>query len=91
MYIRIGAVAFLILMAGSLILGIEALLGDIKGNSITAVAILMGVAAVSLLVDSNTLRGLVSGYGPFESEALSFDTKFEDVHVNGRISGTINI
>ena len=91
MHVRIGAVAFLILMAGSIVLGIEVIIGDIKGNAISAVLIFMSVAAMTLLLNPNTRKGLVSGYGPFDSEALAFDTKFEDVHVNGRISGNIAI
>ena len=89
MYVRIGSVAFLIILTGTLVLGIEALFGEIRGNSVRVVAILSSIAAIALLFETNTLKGMLTGYGPFDSEALTFDTKFEDVHINGRISGNI--
>jgi len=91
MYVRIGAVALLILLTGSIVLGTEVFFGVIKGHSLRVISILMTVAAFTLLFEPNTLQGLVSGYGPFDSEPLTFDTKFEDLHINGRISGNIAI
>jgi len=91
MYFRISAVAFLILLTGSILLGGEVFMGEVKGNSLRAIVICMSVAAVALLLNSSTRKGLMSGYGPFESEALAFDTKFDDVHINGRISGNIAV
>lgn len=91
MYARIGAVAFLILLTGSIVLGIEVFFGTMKGHSLRIIMILMTVASLTLLFEPNTLQGLVSGYGPFDSEPLTFDTKFEDIHINGRISGNIAV
>lgn len=91
MYVRIGAVALLILLTGSIVLGTEVFFGVIKGHSLRVISILMTVATFTLLFEPNTIQGLVSGYGPFDSEPLTFDTKFEDVHINGRISGNVAI
>ena len=91
MYLRIGAVALLILLTGSIVLGTEVFFGTVKGHSLRVIMILMAIASFTLLFEPNTLQGLVSGYGPFDSEPLTFDTKFEDLHINGRISGNVAI
>lgn len=68
MYVRIGAVALLILLTGSIVMGVEVFFGTVKGHSLRVIMILMTVASFTLLLEPNTLQGLVSGYGPFDSD-----------------------
>ena len=84
-----GALAFLIICVGAIVFAIEALYGHIQGNSLSAMAILMGVASSLLLFKSSVRQGLASGVAPYDSEGLTFDTKFDELKLQGRVSGTI--
>ena len=84
-----GALSLLILMVGGMIFAFEAARGQIRGNALPVMGILMGTASLFLLFQTSAMQGIRSGEAPYGSEGLTFDTKFEDVKVEGRISGTV--
>jgi len=86
--IQLGIVAFLILIVGALTFAFHS--GDIPGSTtLQVMALLMGISAAYFLIDTKARKSMLSGVGPFEAEALTFDTKFDDLKVSGRISGKI--
>ena len=86
--IQFGIVAFLILIVGALTFALHS--GDFAGStSMQTMALLMGVSAAYFLFDSQARKLMLSGVGPYQAEALTFDTKFDDLKVSGRIVGKI--
>lgn len=85
-----ASLSFLILLVGGMVFALETALGNIQGNAIRVMGILMGTATIFLLFRVGTLKGIRSGTGPYDSEGLTFDTKFEDMKLEGRVSGTIS-
>jgi len=87
--IRLGIIAFLILIVGALTFAVHS--SDFAGSTTMQImALLMGVSALYFVVDSKARKSLLSGVGPYEAEALTFDTKFDDLKVSGRITGKLS-
>jgi hypothetical protein len=90
--IQLQLIAFLILITAGSTMAIQALSGEIRSTPVYVIGILSGVATAFLLFQPRVREAILSGIGPFQSEALTFDTKFEDMDtkLNGRIRGSIN-
>ena len=84
---KIVSLAFIVVIAGGFIFAMEALRGTIRGNGIVFVAICTGIAGLFLLLDPSARRELSSGL--LNWEGLTFDTKFDEWKINGRVVGTI--
>lgn len=82
-------VAFLVLLVGSLILGYEAIIGDIRGSGLKVVAICISVASVLLLSDNRIRNKVVSGKALDDAEGMTVDAEFSDFKLNGKIKGVI--
>jgi hypothetical protein len=67
---KLQVLAFLILFAGAITIGIEALMGDIQNMALYSVAIVTGVAAIFIVAQPQTWQSLLSGAGPFDIEEL---------------------
>jgi hypothetical protein len=87
---KLQVLAFLILFAGAITIGIEALMGDIKNMAVYSVAIVTGVAAIFIVAQPQTWQSLLSGAGPFDIEGIKIDAKFDDFRLNGTVVGTIS-
>jgi len=84
---KLMSLAFIILIAGSFVFAMEAVRGTIHGNGLVFVAICSGIAALFVLLDPSARQELSSGL--LNWEGLTFDTKFDDLKINGHILGTI--
>jgi len=88
MTFRFGIIAFLILIVGALTFAFHT--GEFAGSTMLKImALLMGVSASYFLIDSQARKLMLSGVGPYQTEPLTFDTKFDDLKVSGRITGKI--
>ena len=81
------SLAFIVVIAGGFIFAMEAIRGTIHGSGLYLVAICTGIAGLFLLLDPHSRRELSSGL--LNPEGLTFDTKFDELKVNGRVVGTI--
>ena len=87
---RFHALAFVVLTVGAIIFAFEAVHGDIKGTGLFFVAICTGAASLFLIMDKTVREHIFSGKGLCDLEGLTFDTKFEEMKLNGRVIGTIS-
>lgn len=88
MTFRFGIIAFLILIVGALTFAFHT--GEFAGSvTLQTMALLMGVSAAYFLIDSQARKLMLSGVAPYQTEPLTFDTKFDDLKVSGRIVGKI--
>jgi hypothetical protein len=84
---KLVSLAFIVLIAAGFIFAMEAIRGTIHGNGLVFVAICAGISALFLFIDPSARRVLSSGLLGWE--ALTFDTKFDDLKINGHVLGTI--
>ena len=81
------SIAMIIVIVGGLMFAYEVVRGTMRGNGLMFVGICTGIASLYLLVSPAARRELSSGFDDLEN--IAFDAKFDDMKVNGRVSGTI--
>ena len=84
---KVVSIAMIIVIVGGLMLAYEVLRGTMRGNGLMFIGICTGVASLYLLLSPEARRELSSGFD--ELENITFDAKFDDMKINGHVSGTI--
>lgn len=80
-------VALIVLIVGSLIFLAEVASGTIKGKGLAFVGICTGIASFILILNPDAIREITSGSKTIEK--LTFNAKFEDIRIDGHVSGTV--
>lgn len=84
---KILFVAFIVLIVGGLIFASEVVSGNIKGKGLAFIGICTGIASFILILNPDAIREIASGFNTIEK--LTFDAKFEDIRIDGHVSGTL--
>ena len=84
---KLVSIAFIIVIIGGLLFGVEVVRGTMRGNGLMFAGICTGIASLYLLVSPTARKDISSGFDTLEN--IDFDLKFQDMTVNGHVTGSL--
>jgi len=84
---KLVSIAFIIVIIGGLLFGIEVARGTMRGNGLMFAGICTGIASLYLLLSPTARNEISSGFDTLEN--IAFDVKFDDMKVNGHMIGSL--
>jgi hypothetical protein len=84
---KLVSIAFIIVIIGGLLFGVEVVRGTMCGKGLMFAGICTGIASLYLIVSPTARKDISSGFDTLEN--IVFDVKFDDMTVNGHIIGSL--